>query len=339
MSDTVETLREYGASLVGNVRNTADIADARVKLFGKNGVFTKAMRELKDVSKENRPRLGKAYNDVKVLLEGMIAEKENAFAEAEKRKRIESEYIDVTLPGTARELGSLHPITLVKDEILDAFIGLGFKVEEGPEIESDYYNFQLLNIPADHPARDMQDTFYITDTYLLRTHTSPMQARVMLKEKPPIRIVVPGRVYRNDDDSTHSPMFHQIEGLVVDKKITLCDLKGALEVFARKVFDEQTKIRFRPSYFPFTEPSVEVDVSCPFCKGRGCRVCKSTGWVEILGAGVVNPVVLDGVGIDSSVYSGFAFGLGLERIAMMKYGIPDIRLFFENDVRFLGLYR
>ncbi|MDY2971307.1 MAG: phenylalanine--tRNA ligase subunit alpha, partial [Eubacteriales bacterium] len=285
-----------------------------------------------------KPEVGKMFNDVKVMLEGRIAEKEAEFKEIEKQARIKSEYIDVTLPGKT-ELGALHPLTEVKNQILDTFIGLGFEVKEGPEIESDYFNFQLLNIPKDHPARDMLDSFYITDNFLLRTHTSPMQARTMTTEKPPIRIVVPGKVYRNDDDATHSPMFQQVEGLVIDKHITLCDLNGALEVFAKKLFDEKTKVRFRPSYFPFTEPSVEVDVSCSICHGKGCRVCKGTGWIEILGAGIVNPAVLEACGINSKEYSGYAFGFGIERIAMIKYGIPDIRLFFENDKRFLEQYK
>lgn len=338
MIETIEKLKADGIALINDAATLNDVNNVKVKIFGKNGDFTAAMRGLKDVPKEQKPEVGKAFNDVKVMLEGLIADKERVFAEAEKQARIKSEYIDVTLPGK-KELGALHPLTLVKNEILDTFIGLGFEVKEGPEIESDYYNFQLLNIPKDHPARDMQDSLYITDNFLLRTHTSPMQARTMTTQKPPIRIVVPGKVYRNDDDATHSPMFQQVEGLVVDKHITLCDLKGALEVFAKHLFDEKTKVRFRPSYFPFTEPSVEVDVSCSICHGKGCRVCKGTGWIEILGAGIVNPAVLEACGINSKEYSGYAFGFGIERIAMIKYGIPDIRLFFENDKRFLEQYK
>jgi len=233
----------------------------------------------------------------------------------------------------------MHPITKVKNEILDTFIGLGFAVKEGPEIETDYYNFQTLGIPEDHPARDMQDTFYINDGILLRTHTSPMQSRTMLSQKPPIRIVVPGKVYRADDDATHSPIFNQIEGLCVEEGISLAHLKNMLEIFARSTFSKDTKVRFRPSYFPFTEPSVEVDISCTMCGGTGCRLCKGTGWIEVLGAGIVNPVVLENCGIDSKKYSGFAFGFGIDRIAMLKYGIPDIRLMYENDVNFLKQYK
>ncbi len=338
MIEAIERLKSDGVALINDAKTLNDVNNVKVKIFGKNGDFTIAMRGLKDVPREQKPEVGKMFNDVKVMLEGRIAEKEAEFKEIEKQARIKSEYIDVTLPGKT-ELGALHPLTEVKNQILDTFIGLGFEVKEGPEIESDYFNFQLLNIPKDHPARDMQDSFYITDNFLLRTHTSPMQARTMTTEKPPIRIVVPGKVYRNDDDATHSPMFQQVEGLVIDKHITLCDLKSALEVFAKKLFDEKTKVRFRPSYFPFTEPSVEVDVSCSICHGKGCRVCKGTGWIEILGAGIVNPAVLEACGINSKEYSGYAFGFGIERIAMIKYGIPDIRLFFENDKRFLEQYK
>ena len=338
MIEAIERLKSDGVALINDAKTLNDVNNVKVKIFGKNGDFTIAMRGLKDVPREQKPEVGKMFNDVKVMLEGRIAEKEAEFKEIEKQARIKSEYIDVTLPGKT-ELGALHPLTEVKNQILDTFIGLGFEVKEGPEIESDYFNFQLLNIPKDHPARDMQDSFYITDNFLLRTHTSPMQARTMTTEKPPIRIVVPGKVYRNDDDATHSPMFQQVEGLVIDKHITLCDLKGALEVSAKNLFDEKTKFRFRPSYFPFTEPSVEVDVSCSICHGKGCRVCKGTGWIEILGAGIVNPAVLEACGINSKEYSGYAFGFGIERIAMIKYGIPDIRLFFENDKRFLEQYK
>lgn len=338
MIEAIERLKSDGVALINDAKTLNDVNNVKVKIFGKNGDFTIAMRGLKDVPREQKPEVGKMFNDLKVMLEGRIAEKEAEFKEIEKQARIKSEYIDVTLPGKT-ELGALHPLTEVKNQILDTFIGLGFEVKEGPEIESDYFNFQLLNIPKDHPARDMQDSFYITDNFLLRTHTSPMQARTMTTEKPPIRIVVPGKVYRNDDDATHSPMFQQVEGLVIDKHITLCVLKGALEVFAKKLFDEKTKVRFRPSYFPFTEPSVEVDVSCSICHGKGCRVCKGTGWIEILGAGIVNPAVLEACGINSKEYSGYAFGFGIERIAMIKYGIPDIRLFFENDKRFLEQYK
>ena len=248
--------------------------------------------------------------------------------EEEKQARLKAETIDVTLPSNVTEFGTLHPLTIVKNEIVEILTGMGFEALDGPEIESDYYNFQQMNIPADHPARDMQDTFYITESLLLRTHTSPMQARVMEKTKPPIRIIVPGKVYRSDDDASHSPMFQQIEGLYVDKSVTLCDLKATLDQLAKAIFDKSSKVRLRPSYFPFTETSVEADVSCSICGGKGCRICKGTGWIEILGAGIVNPQVIKNCGLDPSEYKGFALGLGIERITMIKYGIPDMGIHF-----------
>ena len=318
--------------------SSADIGDLRVRFLGKSGEYTGLLRGLKDVPPAERGTIGKLINDGKVRLEAMLAEKEAYFRAKEEERKLKSEKIDVTLSKGER-IGSTHPITKVKNEILDTFIGLGFAVKEGPEIETDYYNFQTLGIPADHPARDMQDTFYISENILLRTHTSPMQSRTMLSEKPPIRIVVPGKVYRADDDATHSPIFNQIEGLCVEEGISLAHLKNMLEIFAKSTFTKDTKVRFRPSYFPFTEPSVEVDISCSMCGGKGCRLCKGTGWIEILGAGIVNPVVLENCGIDSKKYSGFAFGFGIDRIAMLKYGIPDIRLMYENDVNFLKQYK
>ncbi|MEG1612748.1 MAG: phenylalanine--tRNA ligase subunit alpha [Clostridia bacterium] len=339
MIETIYKLKSDCLQQIERQKTSAGLNDVRVKFFGKNGEFTNAMKLLKDVPKDEKPAMGKLLNDARVEMETYLSKQENLLNEREKLERTKKEYIDITLPGKAPSIGALHPLTLVKNEILDTFIGLGFEVKEGPEIESDYFNFQLLNIPKDHPARDMQDTFYISDKFLLRTHTSPMQARTMLESKPPIRIVVPGKVYRSDDDATHSPMFQQVEGLVVDRHITLCDLKGALEAFAQRMFDKKTKVRFRPSYFPFTEPSVEVDVSCSICHGKGCRICHGTGWIEILGAGIVNPAVLDACGIDSKEFSGFAFGFGIERIAMIKYGIPDMRFFFENDIRFIQQYK
>lgn len=322
-----------------DVRDLNALIELRVKFLGKNGQFTDLMKELGKVSKEEKPAMGKLLNEARAGIEALIAAKEAEEREKEKRARLAAEKLDVTLPASTLPTGTLHPLTLVKDEIADIFLSLGFTVNEGPEIELDLFNFQLLNIPKDHPARDMQDTFYVNDDIVLRTHTSPMQARTMTTQKPPIRMIVPGKVYRVDDDASHSPMFSQVEGLVVDKNVRLCDLKGTLEVFLQRLFSKKTKVRFRPSYFPFTEPSVEVDCSCPLCGGKGCRLCKGTGWIEILGAGVVNPKVLDDCGIDSKVYSGFAFGFGVERIAMIKYGIPDIRIFFENDVRFLEQYK
>ena len=260
-------------------------------------------------------------------------------AEMELQHKLKSEKVDISLKSLDEPLGTLHPVTLITQQIQEMLIPLGFKVLEGPEIETDYYSFQALNIPKDHPARDMQDTFYITDSILLRPHTSPMQARFMENNQPPIKIVCPGKVFRSDSDASHSPVFHQIEGLVVDKHLTLCDLKGTLEYIAQNLFTKDTKVRFRPSYFPFTEPSVEVDLSCSNCGGKGCSLCKGTGWIEVLGAGMVNPFVLENCGIDSKQYTGYAFGIGIERIAMIKYGIPDIRLFYENDARFLRQFK
>ena len=290
---------------------------------------------MKNIPANERSEYGKQVNDLKTLVANLISEKEITLKEKELAEKLEKEKIDVSLPGEKVMLGNLHPLNIVKNKILDAFLGMGFEIFEGPEIDSDYYCFQALNIPKDHPARDMQDTFYITENVLLRPHTSPGQVRTMEKKAPPIKILSPGRVYRADDDASHSPMFHQIEGLVVDKGVSLCDLKGLLDEFVRVIFDEDTKTRFRPSFFPFTEPSVEVDVTCCKCHGKGCSLCKGTGWIEILGAGVVNKKVLEMSGIDSNVYSGLAFGLGIERITMIKYGISDIRTLFENNTKFL----
>lgn len=339
MQEKINQLLRDAVTLIDKADSTTVLFDVKVKFLGKNGELTALLKGLKDASPEQKPALGKLLNDVRVEIENKVEEKFNTLKKEEKLFKLKEEEIDVTLEKSYVETGSLHPLTLVKNEICEILYGLGFVSAEGPEIETDYYNFQALNVPSDHPARDMQDTFYITPSILLRTQTSAMQARIMENQKPPIRLICPGKVYRSDDDASHSPMFHQIEGLVVDKHITLCDLQGVLSEFMKGVFNENTKIRFRPSYFPFTEPSVEVDVSCAICGGKGCKICKGTGWLEILGAGIVNPWVLDNSGIDSSVYSGFAFGLGLERIAMLKYGITDIRILFENDVRFLKQYR
>ena len=323
---------------ISKAKDSREIGELRVKYLGKSGEYTGLLRGLKDVAPAERSTIGKLINEGKQRIEEMLAKAEAVFRAKEEEKKLRSERIDVTLSrGTS--IGSTHPITKVKNDILNTFIGLGFSVKEGPEIETDYYNFQTLGIPADHPARDMQDTFYISENILLRTHTSPMQSRTMLSQKPPIRIVVPGKVYRADDDATHSPIFNQIEGLCVEEGISLAHLKNMLEIFAKSTFTPDTKVRFRPSYFPFTEPSVEVDISCSMCGGKGCRLCKGTGWIEILGAGIVNPVVLENCGIDSKKYSGFAFGFGIDRIAMLKYGIPDIRLLYENDINFLKQYK
>ncbi|MEG1646350.1 MAG: phenylalanine--tRNA ligase subunit alpha [Clostridia bacterium] len=315
------------------------LTDIKVKFLGKNGDLANIMRNMKDVPNEEKPLIGKLVNAARAEVESIIASKFDVLKQNQENAKLAKEKIDVTISGEKTEIGSKHPCTLVVEEILDIFTNLGFEVKSGPEIETDFFNFQALNIPKDHPAREMQDTFYVSEEKLLRTHTSPVQAHVMKSQQPPIRIVVPGKVYRPDDDATHSPMFQQIEGLVVDKGVTLCDLKGALETFAKALFSEDTKIRLRPSYFPFTEPSVEVDVTCAICHGKGCKICKGTGMIEILGAGIVHPNVLKNCGIDPEIYSGFAFGFGIERIAMIKYGIPDMRILFENDIRFLKRFK
>ena len=294
---------------------------------------------MRELSKEERPAFGKLVNELKESMEEAFEGRAAEIREKEMQAKYAAERIDVTMPGRKFRPGALHPVTIVKNQLIDIFAGMGFKVYEGPEVETDYYNFTALNTPEDHPARDMQDTFYIADKLLLRTQTSAGQIRVMEQEKPPIKILSPGRVFRSDDDATHSPMFHQMEGLVVDRNITLCDLQGMLAEFARRMFDSSTKVRLRPSYFPFTEPSVEVDLSCAECGGKGCRLCKGTGWIEVLGAGMVNRKVLENCNIDPDEYTGFAFGMGIERIAMLKYGINNIRALFENDERFLGQFR
>jgi phenylalanyl-tRNA synthetase alpha chain len=293
------------------------------------------MKGLGALSSDERPVIGQIVNTVKELLEAKIESAGLHIREATKAEKLRLERLDVTLPGRRLPMGTRHPITIIIEEISDIFAGLGFQVAEGPEIEHDYYNFEALNFPKDHPARDMQDTFFVSDTVLLRTHTSPVQIRTMLKQEPPVRIIAPGTVYRCDSDATHSPMFHQIEGLMVDKGITFGDLKGILTTFINQLFGQGTGVRLRPSFFPFTEPSAEVDIACVICKGKGCRVCKNSGWLEILGAGMVDPEVYRNVNYDPEIYSGFAFGMGIERIAMLKYGISDMRLLFENDLRFL----
>ena len=339
MKSRIDEVKGEALAAVSAAETSQALNEVRVRFLGKSGEFTSLMKLLGTVSKEERPEVGKILNEARVAIETALSAATSAVEAKEQAARLAAEAVDVTLPGTRRETGAFHPVTKIREEILKVFLGMGFSVAEGPEIETDLFNFQLLNVPKDHPARDMQDTFYIGDNLVLRTHTSPMQAHIITTEKPPIRVVIPGRVYRPDDDASHSPIFHQIEGLAVDRKITVGDLQGCLQTFAEQLFDKDTKIRLRPSYFPFTEPSVEADATCAICHGKGCRVCKGTGWVELLGAGIVNPAVLDMCGIDSKEYSGFAFGLGLERIAMIKYGIPNIKLFYENDVRFLGQFR
>jgi phenylalanyl-tRNA synthetase alpha chain len=303
--------------------------------LGKKGELTQVLRGMADISADERPIIGKLANEIKQGLELKFAEKSALLKQKAKQKRMEKEFIDVTIPMPIK-LGHKHPLTLILDEIKEIFIGMGYEVVEGPEIELDYYNFEALNTPADHPARDVQDTFYVTDNILLRTQTSPVQIRTMERKKPPLKIIAPGRVYRSDAvDATHSPMFHQVEGLTIGENFTMGDLKGTLVEFAREMFGEKRKARFRPHYFPFTEPSAELDISCIACQGEGCRVCSHTGWLEILGCGMVHPNVLRNVGYDPEKVNGFAFGMGMERIAMLKYGINDMRLFFENDMRFL----
>ena len=317
--------------------NIEALKEIKIRILGKKGELTTLLRSLSSVDPEERPRVGSAANALRLELEMLFLGKEQLLRDASQGDKWAKEQIDITLPGRPASLGQKHPLTLINDEIKEIFIGLGFQVAHGPEIESDYYNYEALNFPADHPARDMQDSFYITQEYLLRTHTSPVQIRVMEKLAPslPVRIIAPGKVFRRDDDATHSPMFHQVEGLAVDHDITFADLKGTLLLFAREMFGPEQKIRLRPSFFPFTEPSAEVDISCIMCEGKGCRVCSDTGWLEILGAGMVHPRVLEVAGYDPKQVTGYAFGMGVERIAMLKYGIADLRLFFSNDLRFL----
>ena len=335
MQNKINEIKNHVNAELLNVSSTKQLIELRVKFLGKNGEITALLKGMKDIAPEDRAEFGKTVNCLKEEISGQFTQKESELKTLEQNAKFDSEAIDVTLPGKAVLSGGLHPLNIVKNKIINIFSGMGFEVFEGPEIDTDYYCFQALNIPKDHPARDMQDTFYITDNILLRPHTSPGQVRTMEKGTLPIKILSPGRVYRADDDASHSPMFHQIEGLVVDKGVSLCDLQGLLDVFVKNMFDSQTKTRFRPSYFPFTEPSVEVDVTCCKCHGKGCSLCKGTGWIEILGAGVVNKNVLEMSGIDSNVYSGLAFGFGIERITMIKYGISDIRTLFESNVKFL----
>jgi phenylalanyl-tRNA synthetase alpha chain len=330
----VDVIAQEARDAVAAARSAAELEQVRVRFLGRQGVLTQLLRSLGGLAPEERPLVGAAANEAKRALEALLEERLARALDAERSVKRARERLDLTLPGRRPPRGALHPLTRVHDEIVAIFAGLGFSVVEGPEIETDYYNFEALNIPRDHPARDMQDTFYISDEVVLRTHTSPVQIRVMEKQRPPIRIIVPGKVYRVDADITHSPMFQQIEGLIVDRDISLGDLKGVLEVFVQQFFGPSTKMRFRPSYFPFTEPSAEVDIQCVKCQGRGCQLCGS-GWLEILGSGMVNPALYSFVGYDPEEYTGFAFGMGAERLAMLKYGIDDIRLFYENDLRFL----
>lgn len=337
MRETLEKIK--AEALAALDAPSARIEDLRIKYLGKKGELTTVLRGMGKLSAEERPIIGQLANDIRAEIEAKIEALAASAKEKELEAKLVSEKLDVTIPGEKIRSGHCHPLALVQRQLEDIFLGMGYSIVDGPEVELDYYNFQALNIPKDHPARDTQDTFYITDNILLRSQTSPVQARVMEKTQPPIKIISPGRVYRSDAvDATHSPLFHQLEGLVIDKNITMGDLKGTLEMFAKRMFGEETRIRFRPHHFPFTEPSAEVDVSCFVCGGKGCRLCKGEGWIEVLGAGMVHPNVLRNCGIDPEVYSGFAFGLGVERIALLKYHINDMRLLYENDVRFLSQF-
>lgn len=338
MKEKLETLLLDAEAELAVAQSEETLQELRVKYLGKKGLLTSLMKGLGALPPEERPAVGQMANVIKDRLEEKVTAAIQRMRQARKEEKLRSERLDVTLPGRRRPMGTKHPVTLVIEEISEIFAGLGFQVAEGPEIETDYFNFEALNIPKDHPARDMQDTFFVSDSVVLRTHTSPVQIRTMLKQAPPVRIIAPGTVYRCDSDATHSPMFHQIEGLLVDKGITFGDLKGILTIFVNQYFGKGTGVRLRPSFFPFTEPSAEVDIACVMCKGKGCRICKNTGWLEILGSGMVDPEVFRHVSYDSEAYTGFAFGMGIERIAMLKYGISDMRLLFENDLRFLAQF-
>ncbi|HWR44592.1 phenylalanine--tRNA ligase subunit alpha [Sporomusa sp.] len=337
MEQELRALRETALKELSEVAGKEALNELKVKYLGKKGLLTGVLRGLGALSPEERPRAGQVVNEVRNEIEQIISDKFEVMKQAEIARKLASETIDVTLPGRRAELGHLHPLTLTLNRIKDTFMRLGFEIAEGPEVEKDYYNFEALNLPQDHPARDMQDSFYITKEFLLRTHTSPVQIRTMQSAVPnqPIRIIAPGKVYRRDYDATHSPMFQQVEGLVIDQGISFADLKGTLELFSKEIFGNSVNVRFRPSFFPFTEPSAEVDISCVMCEGKGCRVCSGTGWLEILGSGMVHPRVLEMSNFDPNKVSGFAFGMGVERIAMLTYGIDDLRLFFDNDIRFL----
>jgi phenylalanyl-tRNA synthetase alpha chain len=334
----VQTIVEGAREEIERATTRRDLDEVRVKYLGKRGTLTQLLRALPGLPPAERPIVGKEANAAKAGLESELEARQALLEGLERRARLAADRSDLTLPGRRVVPGALHPLTQVHDEIVDVFTGMGFAVAEGPEVELDFYNFEALNIPKDHPARDMQDTFYVGGEVLLRTHTSPVQIRTMERQKPPVRIICPGRVYRRDADITHSPVFHQVEGLAVDRGISMGDLKGTLALFARELFGPDSRIRFRPSFFPFTEPSAEVDVLCFLCKGGGCRVCKQSGWLEILGSGMVHPRILRAMGYDTEEVTGWAFGMGIERVAMLRYGVDDIRLFFENDLRFLSQF-
>lgn len=336
MKEKLQNIREEAIRLTKEAGSLESLHEVRIRFLGKKGELTTVLKSMKDVAKEERPKVGQMVNETREKIETALEEAKQAVEMKLREERMKEEVIDVTLPSRKHTLGHRHPNTIALEEVERIFIGMGYEVVEGPEVEYDLYNFEKLNIPADHPAKDEQDTFYINKDIVLRTQTSPVQARIMEQGKLPIRMISPGRVFRSDEvDATHSPSFHQVEGLVVDKNISFSDLKGTLEVFARELFGKDTKTKFRPHHFPFTEPSAEVDVSCFKCGGKGCRFCKGSGWIEILGCGMVHPHVLEMCGLDPNEYSGFAFGVGLERIALLKYEIDDMRLLYENDIRFL----
>ena len=335
MNQTIDQIYESALEEVGNASSLEIVQNLNIKYLGRKGILTQFLRNIAKLPPEERPAAGQKANQVKKKIE------ETYRQTVERLETAATEHfgrLDVSLPGRAPRIGTIHPITQISNQICDIFIKMGFTVAEGPEVESDYYNFEALNIPKNHPARDMQDTFYVSEEIVLRTHTSPTQPRVMEKQDPPVRIIAPGKVYRCDSDITHTPMFHQVEGLLVDENVSFGDLKGTLTSFVHQMFDKQTRVRFRPSFFPFTEPSAEVDILCVMCRGDGCRICSQTGWLEILGSGMVHPAVFENIGYDTTKYSGFAFGMGVERIAMLKYGVDDIRKFFDNDIRFLSQF-
>jgi phenylalanyl-tRNA synthetase alpha chain len=333
--DDLESLKGAFLDEISAVTDLTGLQQVKNRYTGRKGLLTEKLKALFSLAPEERRSYGKLVNEIKDFIESSVREKELALREREKEDRLQTEKIDITLPGKPFLFGREHPINQILSEIKDIFVSMGFGIEEGPEVELDHYNFEALNLPKNHPARDMQDTFYVSDDVVLRTHTSPVQVRVMERKKPPLKIIAPGKVYRCDSDVSHTAMFHQVEGLMVDTGITFSDLKGVLELFIHSFFSKDTPVRFRPSYFPFTEPSAEVDIGCIFCSGKGCRVCKTTGWLEVLGCGMVNPRVFEMSGYRPDEYTGFAFGMGVERMTMLKYSIDDIRLFYENDLRFL----
>ena len=339
LKSRIETLTGEARAAIARAATVAEVEQQRVQYLGKKGVLTEQLKSLGGLSPEERPQVGQWVNEAKDELQGLLQARRTALESADRQARLASETLDVTLPGRGTRLGGRHPVSRTLERLETLFVRMGFEIADGPEIEDDFHNFEALNIPATHPARAMHDTFYFGDGRLLRTHTSPVQVRHMRAHKPPLRIIAPGRVYRCDSDVTHTPMFHQIEGLLVDENVSFADLKGLLSEFLEQFFEKPLKVRFRPSYFPFTEPSAEVDISCVICGARGCRVCKQTGWLEVLGCGMVHPEVFRHVGIDSERWTGFAFGLGVERLAMLRYGVNDLRMFYENDLRFLQQFR